>query len=600
MKKENIKRIEHPDRILSYFQTEKHMLLLISSAGILFNAGKIAGPVFEGKMAQCLLDILQGRAAFPDMLRLVLLYLLAILAVQASRMVKRFATRHFSNDIGRSMRSALYNSLVHMSGRELEQESLGSLMTKAVSDVDACAEGMRKFTTEIFDTGVILIVYLVVLLRYDIRLTLLSCIFPPFAYLLASRLKVIVTGSSAAYKKSAGVLNNATLDRVGNALTYRVYGREENRDAAYEHHLSDYEHKAVAANIWESSMQPLYNVIAMCGAVMILFFGSRNVLGYGWTAWNIGAFTTYLSCFTNLSTKASKAAKLFNAVQKASVSWKRVRPLMKAPAADESALMRTPVEAAALKAENLCVSWPSADPAKETHTILRDISFTVRPGEILGVTGSVACGKSSLGKALIGEADWSGSVTLIRNNDSPEESGIPLQNLTAAERSSFLSYMGHEPELLSTTIAENIQLGKEGDIEPYLAAVCLDEEVRQMPEGKETPVGNGGVRLSGGQQARAALARTLYHGRSVLILDDPFSAVDRTTEERILKNLRLLAADRAVILISHRLYQFPAFDHVLFLENGTGTFSSHRELMEKNPAYAQLYREQTEGRQMPI
>ncbi len=595
MRKQTIKRIEHPDRILSYFKAERGLLTLVTVTGLFYNAGMIAGPIFEGKLAQCLLDIMQGKAAFSDMLRLAILYLIAIFAVQAARALKRFEVRHFANSTSRNMRHTLYNSLVHMSHRELESESLGSLMTKAISDVDACAEGMRKFTTEIFDTGVVLIVYLVMLCSYDWRLTILACIFPPFAYLFASRLKVIVTKSSAAYKKSAGALNTATMDRVGNAITYRVYGRETNRDAAYEQHLNDYEKKAVAANIWESSMQPLYNIIAMCGAVMILYFGSRNVLGYGWTVWNVGAFTTFLSCFTKLATKSSKAAKLFNAVQKASVSWKRVKPLMKEPVRDDLTLLDLSPTPVTLRAENICVSWPASHPGKNAHTVLKDLSFTVKPGEILGVTGPVACGKSSLGKALIREADFSGSLTLTEKSGTPDETVRDFRSLTNIERSTFISYMGHEPELLSTTIAENIKLGKEENIDPYLAAVCFDEEVAQMPEGKETPVGNGGVRLSGGQQARVALARTLFHGRSVLILDDPFSAVDRTTEARILKNLRLFAQDRAVILISHRLYQFPDFDHVLFLDEGTGIFSTHKDLMTENPAYAQLYREQTEG-----
>ena len=116
-----------------------------------------------------------------------------------------------------------------------------------------------------------------------------------------------------------------------------------------------------------------------------------------------------------------------------------------------------------------------------------------------------------------------------------------------------------------------------------------------MPQGADTPVGSGGVRLSGGQQARAALARTLYNARSILVLDDPFSAVDRGTELTILKNLRTLAEDKIVILFSHRLYQFPKFDRVLFLCGGRGIFSTHEELMRENPDYAKLYSEQVNG-----
>ena len=116
-----------------------------------------------------------------------------------------------------------------------------------------------------------------------------------------------------------------------------------------------------------------------------------------------------------------------------------------------------------------------------------------------------------------------------------------------------------------------------------------------MPQGSATSVGSSGIRLSGGQQARTALARTLYNAQQILILDDPFAAVDRVTEKEIFGNLRRLAKDKIVILISHRLYLFPSFDKVLFIDNGACVFSTHEELMQENGAYAKLYNAQAVG-----
>ena len=92
-----------------------------------------------------------------------------------------------------------------------------------------------------------------------------------------------------------------------------------------------------------------------------------------------------------------------------------------------------------------------------------------------------------------------------------------------------------------------------------------------MEQGLDTLVGPEGHRLSGGQAQRLALARTLYHKRPVLILDDPFSALDKPTEAEIFRQLRILAKDSIVLLISHRLYLFPQLDRVLWMENGTVT-----------------------------
>ena len=88
------------------------------------------------------------------------------------------------------------------------------------------------------------------------------------------------------------------------------------REARYEKTLTDYEKAAVRANVWQSALPPLYLVISNLSVLFILWFGAKNVLGTGWRAWDIAAFTTFLSCFAKMATKSSKAAKLFNAVQK--------------------------------------------------------------------------------------------------------------------------------------------------------------------------------------------------------------------------------------------------------------------------------------------
>ena len=117
-----------------------------------------------------------------------------------------------------------------------------------------------------------------------------------------------------------------------------------------------------------------------------------------------------------------------------------------------------------------------------------------------------------------------------------------------------------------------------------------------MEEGLDTQVGSGGVRLSGGQAQRLALARTLCHRRPVMILDDPFSALDRPTEAQAFENLRRLTRDSVVLLISHRLYLFPQTDRVIWLDNGRAQVATHERLLAENPEYARLYHEQEEGK----
>ena len=563
-----------PDRVLSYFKVEWFPLLLVTLSGLVYNIGLLAAPWFEGRLAQCLADILGGSETAAQMALLVLAYIAVTLLVQAARFIKRFYVRRFANNINRRMKGILYANLVRQSRAALEKEGAGELMTKAISDVDDCVEGMRKFTTEVFDTGVALAGYAVMLLVYDWRLAILGLLFTPVSYVCAAGMKEVVQRAGAAYKKAAGALSSATLDRARNAVTYRIYGGEEARMEKYEEALSLYEKTAVRNNVWQSALPPLYLAASEAGTLFILWFGAKNVLGTGWNHWDIAAFTTFLSCFTKLVVKSSKVAKLFNAVQKAEVSWKRIRPLMKTP--EQLDALQIPA-AQDVTLKELAFSYGE-------EPVFSGLSLTAHPGDIIGITGPVACGKSTLGRVFLCEAPYQGSVCF---------GGRELSTLTPRQIAATVGYLGHDPELSADTVQNNVLCGSEQDAMPWLAAAALKEEVLAMEKGTETVIGSGGPRLSGGQAQRLALARTLAHPRPVLVLDDPFSALDRSTEDAIFAELQAYARDKVVFLISHRLYHFPQMQQIIFMEGGRTIVGTHEELMAAVPVYHQLYESQT-------
>lgn len=572
-----------PDKVLSYFKAEWKVLLAVTVSGLIYNIGLLAGPWFEGKMTGCLVDILKGLGQFSDMLVLVLSYTAVIAIVQISRYIKRFYIRRFANNVNRRMKQILYSSLVHKSRASLREEGEGSVMTKAILDVDDCVEGMRKFTTEIFDAGVALAAYTGMLLWYDWRLALLCLIFPPISYMTAEKMKKTIQKAGAAYKEQSGKLSAATLDRAQNAITYRVFGCEQERQEAYEEELTAYEKSAVKANIWNASMPPIYRIISMAGVLFILYFGQKNVLGTGWQPWTIAAFTTFLSCFTKLSVKSSSVAKLFNAVYKAQVSWNRIKPLL-AQKPQESAAKRADAEGRAdkLEVKHLSFAYPDG------KNVLSDISFTAEKGQIIGITGPVACGKSTLGKAFLCEYPYEGNIRI---------DGRELRQMKPEERTEIIGYLGHDPELFNDTIENNVLMGEKKDAADYLKMVCMDGEVAAMDDGEQSLVGSGGVRLSGGQGKRLALARTLCHQKPVLILDDPFSALDKPTEKEVFAHLREQTREDIVLLISHRLYLFPKMDKVIWMEDGKTTAGTHEELLAKVPEYRELFASQTENAQ---
>lgn len=570
-------RAFQPDSIAAYFRLEWLPLTLITLSGLAYNVGLLAGPWFEGRLAQCLADILGGRETAAAMTALAAGYILVTLLVQAARFIKRFYVRRFANNINRRMKGVLYANLVRQSRGALEKQGAGELMTKAISDVDDCAEGIRKFTTEVFDTGVALAGYIVMLFAYDRHLALLCMIFPPISYICAEKMKKPVQRAGAAYKKAAAALSAATLDRAKNAVTYRVYGCEDAQEARYEAALDGYEQTAVRANVWQAALPPLYLAASNLSVLFILWFGAKNVLGTGWRAWDIAAFTTFLSCFMKTAVKSSKAAKLFNAVQRAEVSWKRIKPMMKTPRVLEP--LAVPA-AQRVEVSGLSFCYDGGAP------IFEGVSFSAQPGDIIGVTGPVACGKSTLGRVFLGERPYGGSVRI---------GGRELSELSPREEASTVGYLGHDPELWNDTVEENVLCGEAGDAMRFLALTALDGEVRAMEQGLQTVVGSGGVRLSGGQAQRLALARTLAHPRPVLVLDDPFSALDRQTEDEVFARLKACAQDRVVILISHRLYHFPELRQIVFMQDGKADVGTHEALCASVPAYRALYESQTGG-----
>ena len=570
-------RAFQPDSIAAYFRLEWLPLTLITLSGLAYNVGLLAGPWFEGRLAQCLADILGGNETAAAMTALAAGYILVTLLVQAARFIKRFYVRRFANNINRRMKGVLYANLVRQSRGALEKQGAGELMTKAISDVDDCAEGIRKFTTEVFDTGVALAGYIVMLFAYDRHLALLCMIFPPISYICAEKMKKPVQRAGAAYKKAAAALSAATLDRAKNAVTYRVYGCEDAQEARYEAALDGYEQTAVRANVWQAALPPLYLAASNLSVLFILWFGAKNVLGTGWRAWDIAAFTTFLSCFMKTAVKSSKAAKLFNAVQRAEVSWKRIKPMMKTPRVLEP--LAVPA-AQRVEVSGLSFCYDGGAP------IFEGVSFSAQPGDIIGVTGSVACGKSTLGRVFLCERLYGGSVRI---------GGRELSELSPREAASTVGYLGHDPELWNDTVEENVLCGEAGDAMRFLALTALDGEVRAMEQGLQTVVGNGGVRLSGGQAQRLALARTLAHPRPVLVLDDPFSALDRRTEDEVFARLKACAQDRVVILISHRLYHFPELRQIVFMQDGKADVGTHEALCASVPAYRALYESQTGG-----
>lgn len=600
MLKLKIEPMKEPNRITNYWKREPFVIFCIVLSGMLYNGMLVLGPLFQGKM----IDAIAGGKSLQRVAALCLIYLCVIGFIQLVRYFKRFYIRRFANSTSAVMRRMIFNNMMNRDAFQLEQENVGNLMTRAISDVKLCVEGMRKFTTEIFDTGILMLSYVLSMMFYDWKLTLIACVFTPLSMQLSRMLKKIVFRYSLEYREKSSQVTDLTYDRIKNALLYRISGMEGANLEEYNRELEDLQKKAVKANILENSMTSIYRAISMLGIVVVIVAGGHQVLQGSWT---VGNFSAYTVMFLSVTNKAGRAAKLLNSVQKAQISWRRIKPYLgeykqkdqsepedeigkpkegvdglgdRNDASGEGIDKSGKIDASGggkeilkgLAVKELRFTYPGAD-----RPVFSSLSFSAKPGEIIGVTGPIACGKSTLGLALTGLYPYEGSILL---------EGRELSSYTEAQRSRRISSLNHNPYLLSDTVYENVTLGEGGDISGVLGDVCFEEELASMKEGQETLIGSGGIRLSGGQQARIALARTLYGQKPLIVLDDPFSAVDMKTEEEIIRRIRSRCKDSVILLISQRLSVFNRVDHILFFhEDGDFEQGTHQELLKKSRLY---------------
>lgn len=564
-----IEPMKEPSLIKNYWLKEKKVVAMIIFFGIVFNGATVVGPILQGKLIDSILD----KESLHIIFIRIALFIGAIAFIQLARFFKRFYVRRFANSTSATMRLMIYNNIMSKNINELSDENMGNLMTRVISDVDLCVEGMRKVTTEVFDTGVLMIAYLVTMITYDAKITLISCLFIPVAMKLAEVLKGVIYKYSTDYRKESSVVTDLTYDSIENAILFRINGLEDKNREEYFHHLDELQRKAVKASVLENAMQPVYNVIALLGIIIVIYLGGNKVIEGSWT---VGNFSTYMVMFTAITTKASKTAKLFNSAQKSRISWLRIKPYLKNYEV-KNTTTDIHKKGTTIQVKNLSFSYPSRE-----VEVIKNINFEGKTGEIIGVTGPIASGKSTLGIALLGIYDYKGSIKI----DNRE-----LRDYSEYERSEIISYLGHNTQLLSDTIYNNITLGKNKSIKEVLKDVCFNKDLESMEQGQNTLVGSSGVRLSGGQQARLSLARALLNKNKVIILDDPFSAIDVNTESEIIHNLRSNYKYSIIIIISHRLTMFNQVDKVImFHEDKKVECDTHEELINKSQLYSTIYK----------
>ncbi|MCZ6541795.1 MAG: ATP-binding cassette domain-containing protein, partial [Nitrospinae bacterium] len=221
--------------------------------------------------------------------------------------------------------------------------------------------------------------------------------------------------------------------------------------------------------------------------------------------------------------------------------------------------------------------------------VLHQVSFTLRPGEKAALVGHTGSGKSTLVKLLMRFYDADdGQIRL---------DGHPLRKLSLAYLREQVGLVSQEPFLFNGTVEENILYGKldanRAEVERAARAAHAHEFIEQLPNGYETLIGERGVKLSGGERTRLAIARVFLKDPPILILDEATASVDTETEAKIKEALSQLMALRTTLVIAHRLSTLEGADRVLVLKGGRLIESgTHKELIQADSEYASLFQSQ--------
>jgi ABC-type multidrug transport system fused ATPase/permease subunit len=544
--------------------------IISTIGGIIYNTVIVLGPILLGN----LIDAAGGGNGRKVILSA--LYFAGVTAFfQFARVVKRWFMRDQFNRVTCDLRQTFMEKTLGRKLPELEKESVGDLMSRTVGDITMVVDTVMTTLNEGWDTWLLMISYFAALLIKDWKITLIASIMVPLTILLAQNMRHALFKYSMAARKAAAASNSGLQRYLDAAAVLRLFGREASEADGIRKAFEEQAGYNIKETLLQQALLPVYSLIAGLGIVVAIALGGSKVVTGAWT---VGSFNAFLVMFIAFSGRTRVAARVFNQWHAAKAAWKRIKEKMKDSNPLTTYIDTKKQDCQTLNVENLSFGFSNGD-------ILHNISFNAKKGQIIGITGAVGSGKTAMAHALTGLYPYKGRITL----DEKE-----LSKLSTDDRKNLIAYAGHQQFLFSMSIKDNIIFSDEACdevlFEKTLYASALKDDIARFDNGLETQVGEKGARVSGGQKQRIAMARAIYAKTPILLLDDPFSAVDIATESKIIDHLKKNYEDKIVILFTHRLTAFKYADQIMVLEKGgiiqQGT---HDELIHKNGLYKDIY-----------